>query len=89
MPTAARYGLLPLLQEWTSLNASEQQKRLNVSDMILQIDREKKLILLKWLRQGYIDTLDMPDAYNGGNLFLELLKESSIEESDEESSDTE
>lgn len=46
--------------------------------MILQIDREKKLILLKWLKQGYIDTLDMPDAYKDGNLFYELLKESSL-----------
>lgn len=51
------------------------------------IDREKRLILLKWLRQGYIDTLDMPEAYKGGNLFLELLKESSVED-DEESQAT-
>jgi len=48
--------------------------------MILQIDREKRLILLKWLKQGFIDTLDMPDAYKDGNLFLELLKESSLKE---------
>jgi len=50
--------------------------------MILQIDREKRLTLLKWLKQGFIDTLDMPDAYKDGNLFLELLKESSLKEDD-------
>ena len=49
----------------------------------MQIDREKKLILLKWLKQGYIDTLDIPNAYKDGNLFMELLKESSV--NDEES----
>ena len=48
--------------------------------MRLNIDRERRLILLKWLKQGYIDTLDLPEAYKGGSLFYELLKESSIEE---------
>lgn len=52
--------------------------------MILQIDREKRLVLLKWLKQGFINTLDMPDAYKDGNLFLELLKESGVEDADEE-----
>ncbi len=46
--------------------------------MKLQINRERRLILLKWLKQGYIDTLDMPEAYKGGNLFMELLKESGM-----------
>jgi len=55
---------------------------LNSETMILQIDREKRLTLLKWLKQGFIDTLDMPDAYKDGNLFLELLKESSLKEDD-------
>ncbi len=44
--------------------------------MTLQINRDRKIVLLKWLRQGFIDTLDLPEAYEGGNLFLELLKES-------------
>lgn len=44
--------------------------------MRLIIDREKKLILLRWLKQGYIDTLDMPEAYKDSTYFLELLKES-------------
>ena len=50
----------------------------------MQIDREKRLVLLKWLKQGFINTLDMPDAYKDGNLFLELLKESGVEDADEE-----
>lgn len=46
--------------------------------MRLQIDRQKKLILLQWLKQGYIDTLDLPEAYKDSTLFLELLREISI-----------
>ncbi len=46
--------------------------------MRLQIDRQKKLILLQWLKQGYIDTLDLPEAYKDSTLFLELLRETSI-----------
>lgn len=52
--------------------------------MRLAIDREKKLILLKWLKQGYIDTLDLPEAYKDGTLFLELLKQSSLKEESED-----
>lgn len=55
--------------------------------MKLQIDRTRKIVLLNWLRQGFIDTLDLPEAYEGGNLFLELLKESGKIE-DEEGNDT-
>lgn len=55
--------------------------------MEIVIDREKKLVLLKWLKQGYIDTLDLPEAYKDGTLFMELLKESSIEEASEDSTD--
>lgn len=55
--------------------------------MKLIIDREKKLILLKWLKQGYIDTLDLPETYKDGTLFMELLKESSVEEASEENTD--
>ena len=42
--------------------------------MIVLLDRDVKAVLLKWLRQGFIDTLDLPQAYEGGNLFLEMLK---------------
>lgn len=52
--------------------------------MIVKIDREKKIILLKWLRQGYINTLDLPEAYKDSNLFLELLMETGIKEDNEE-----
>lgn len=46
--------------------------------MILQLDREKKIVLLKWLKQGYINTLDLPEAYKDGNLFLDLLMSSGV-----------
>lgn len=48
--------------------------------MVIQIDREKKLTLLRWLKQGYIDTLDMPGVYNGSSLFLDFLMETEIKE---------
>lgn len=51
--------------------------------MRIQLDREKKIILLRWLKQGYIDTMDLPEAYRDGTLFLEFLKESGmIDEND-------
>ena len=51
--------------------------------MRLQIDRKRKIVLLKWLRQGFIDTLDLPEAYEGSNLFLELMKEVGDDEGDD------
>lgn len=47
--------------------------------MIILLDRQKRLILLKWLKNGAINTLDIPEAYKDGNLFMEFLKESSIQ----------
>lgn len=47
--------------------------------MRIGLDREKKITLLKWLKQGYIETLDLPEAYKDSTLFYELLKESSTE----------
>lgn len=41
--------------------------------MKIAIDRSKKLTLLKWLKQGYINTLDMPEAMEGFNIFKELM----------------
>ena len=53
--------------------------------MRLPIDRERKIIILKWLKQGYIDTLDLPEAYKDSSFFLEMLMESSmVEDEDEE-----
>lgn len=43
--------------------------------MKIPLDREKRLILLKWLKQGYINTLDMPEGLEGYNYFEELMKE--------------
>lgn len=48
--------------------------------MKIQLDRNKRIILLKWLKQGYINTLDLPDAMEGYNYFEELLKEIDKEE---------
>lgn len=48
--------------------------------MRLPIDRRIKITLLRWLRQGYVDTTDLPEAYSDGNtLFAELLKETSAD----------
>ena len=53
--------------------------------MRIPIDREKRVILLKWLQQGYIETLDLPEAYSKGNsLFLELLKSTRVVDEEEE-----
>lgn len=48
--------------------------------MKLAIDRERKLILLRWLKQGYIDTMDLPEAYKDSTYFFELMKESCFDE---------
>ena len=48
--------------------------------MRIQIDKGKKIILLRWLQQGYIETLDLPEAYKDISLFEELLKESGTED---------
>lgn len=47
--------------------------------MIIPLDRQKRLTLLKWLKNGSIDTLDIPEAYKDGTLFMEIIKESSIQ----------
>ncbi len=46
-----------------------------LSLMKIQLDRTKRIILLKWLRQGHINTLDMPDTMEGYNYFEELMKD--------------
>ena len=48
--------------------------------MKIKIDREKQITILKWLKEGYINTLDLPEAFEGGNLFLELMQ--SVEDED-------
>ena len=48
--------------------------------MRLPIDRRIRITLLRWLRQGYVYTTDLPEAYGDGNtLFAELLKETSAD----------
>ncbi|AGB29619.1 hypothetical protein Prede_2355 [Prevotella dentalis DSM 3688] len=52
--------------------------------MRVNIDKEKKIILLKWLKQGYIETMDIPECYEGGNAFEELMKSLPLEDDEEE-----
>ena len=51
--------------------------------MRIPLDREKKIILLRWLKRGFIDTLDLPEAYRDSTLFFELLSESGMIEDGE------
>lgn len=51
--------------------------------MKIPIDREKRVILLKWLQQGYIDPLELPEAYKDANLFQTLLMQTSVKEEEE------
>jgi hypothetical protein len=48
--------------------------------MRVKIDKEKKIILLKWLKCGYIETMDIPECYENGNAFEELMKSLPLEE---------
>lgn len=51
--------------------------------MRIKIDREKRLILLKWLKQGYIYPMDMPELLSDdNNAFLQLMQ--SLPVADEE-----
>ncbi|WP_410078936.1 hypothetical protein [Barnesiella intestinihominis] len=43
--------------------------------MRIQIDRQKRIILLKWLKNGVINTIDLEELNSKeDNLFLELIK---------------
>lgn len=45
--------------------------------MKITINRQMKVILLKWLQQGYMNTDDLPDLNNNrDNWFLDLMKQS-------------
>lgn len=52
--------------------------------MKIPIDREKRVILLKWLQQGYIEPLELPEAYKDANLFHTLLMQTSATDEEEE-----
>lgn len=47
------------------------------------MNRERKLILLKWLKQGFIDSMDLPEAYKDFTMFQELLQETGIIEEEQ------
>lgn len=51
--------------------------------MKIPIDRQKRLTLLLWLKKGVIDTMDIPEAFEGYNFFEEMMKE--IDRAEEES----
>ena len=34
--------------------------------MRIELDREKKVVLLRWLKQGFIETGDIEEIENGG-----------------------
>lgn len=51
-----------------------------LSLMKIPLDRTKRIILLKWLKQGFINTIDMPDTMEGYNYFEELMKEIDTQE---------
>lgn len=48
--------------------------------MKIPINRQLKVILLKWLKQGYMNTDDIPELNDGSdNWFLNLMKQADIE----------
>lgn len=48
--------------------------------MKIPINRQMKVILLKWLQQGYMNTDDLPDLNNSrDNWFLDLMKQADAE----------
>lgn len=52
--------------------------------MRINIDREKKVIILKWLKKGYIDTEDIKEVNDvRDNWFENLMKELDAEHEEE------
>ena len=48
--------------------------------MKIPINRRMKVILLRWLQQGYMNTDDLPDLNkNRDNWFLDLMKQADTE----------
>lgn len=48
--------------------------------MKIPINRQIKVILLRWLQQGYMNTDDLPDLNNSrNNWFLDLMKQADAE----------
>lgn len=43
--------------------------------MKIELNRDRRIILLKWLKQGFIDTKDLPEAYKDYTLFEALMME--------------
>ncbi|RGR88941.1 hypothetical protein [Phocaeicola coprocola] len=52
--------------------------------MKIQIDRKKKILLLKWLQNGFIETNDIPELNEiRDNWFLTLMKETDAAKQEE------
>lgn len=43
--------------------------------MRIELTRERKIILLRWLKQNFINTNDLPEAYKDFTLFEALMME--------------
>lgn len=48
--------------------------------MEMKLDRAKRLTLLEWLKDGVIDTDDIPEGWKGGSLFQEYLVASCLKD---------
>ncbi len=52
--------------------------------MRIPITRDIKIKLLKWLKNGYVDTLDIPEIQTtGAQEFLALMQSASVVDDDE------
>ena len=55
-------------------------KKRKEAGMKIPINRQLKVILLKWLKQGYMNTDDIPELNDSSdNWFLNLMKQADIE----------
>lgn len=59
------------------MNWTKKRKEAGVK---IPINRQLKVILLKWLKHGYMNTDDIPELNDGrDNWFLNLMKQADIE----------
>lgn len=42
--------------------------------MEIQIDRDKKLLLLRWLKQGYIDSMELNELQRDNQITIEEIE---------------
>lgn len=57
-----------------------RKKKRKEAGMKIPINRQLKVILLKWLKQGYMNTDDIPEVNDvRDNWFLDLMKQTDVE----------